>query len=150
MRKRWRWAARGYTLASGALSSHIIGSGIRFRRADRRCRLVRVRLDGFLHSARIAVAALFISASAVSAQTGETTAGQYEQCVRPLLSQFCLKCHSTEKHKSDLDLERFTSSSEVLKDIKVWERVVEQLTFGQMPPEEELQPPEEQIRQLID
>ena len=93
---------------------------------------------------------MLASASAVSAQTAETTAGQYEQFVRPLVSQFCLKCHSTEEHKGDLDLERFTSSSEVLKDSKVWERVVEQLTFGQMPPEEELQPPEEQLQQLID
>ena len=93
---------------------------------------------------------MFVSVSAVSAQTGETTAVQYEQNVRPLLNEFCLKCHSTEKQKGDLDLERFTSSSEVLKDSKVWERVVEQLTFGAMPPEEELQPAEEQIQQLID
>src|SRR5262249_7568732 len=35
--------------------------------------------------------------------------------VRPLLNEFCLKCHSTEKHKGDLDLERFTSLSEAMR-----------------------------------
>ncbi len=93
---------------------------------------------------------MFVAVSAPSAQTGETTADQFDQIVRPLLSEYCLKCHSMEKHKGDLDLERFTSSGEVLKHSKVWERVVEQLTFGAMPPEDELQPAEVQMQQLID
>jgi hypothetical protein len=96
------------------------------------------------------VAAMFVFVSAASSQTGETTAAQFDHIVRPLLSAFCLKCHSTEEHKGDLDLERFTTSSEVLKDSKVWERVIEQLTFGEMPPKEELQPVEEQVQQLLD
>jgi len=138
--------ARGYFLASGTLPWRVIGGGVGFRR----CRFFNGRLDGFLNSARIAAVTMFVLVSAVSAQTTETTAAQYEQNVRPLVSQFCLKCHSTEEHKGDLDLERFTTSSEVQKDSKVWERVVEQLTFGAMPPEEELQPADEQIQQLID
>ena len=28
----------------------------------------------------------------------------YTDQVRPMLSQYCLKCHSTKKHKGDLDL----------------------------------------------
>lgn len=93
---------------------------------------------------------MIFSISTGSAQTGETTAAHYTQNIRPLLSEFCLKCHSTEKHKGDLDLERFTSSSEVLKHHKVWERVVEQLTLGEMPPQEKPQPTPEQKRQLLD
>lgn len=122
MRKTRLWAARIYFLASGTLPWRII-----------------------------TVAALFICVAAASAQTGETTAAQYDQNIRPLLSEFCIKCHSTEKHKGDLDLERFTTSSEALKHSKVWERVVEQLTLGAMPPlEEELQPADEQLQQVLD
>ena len=32
--------------------------------------------------------------------------------VQATLKQYCLGCHSTAKHKGDLDLERFTSLSE--------------------------------------
>ena len=37
----------------------------------------------------------------------------YEQTIRPVLAEFCLQCHSTEKHKGDLDLERFATFSDV-------------------------------------
>jgi len=130
-------------LASGTLPRPNIGGGAR-------CRFVRGRLDSVLLSAGIALAVVSVFVSAASAQKGETTAAQYDQFVRPLLGEFCLKCHSTEEHKGDLDLERFTSASEVLNDSKVWERVIEQLTFGEMPPEEELQPAEGQVDLFLD
>src|SRR5215831_11920769 len=58
----------------------------------------------------------------------------YSQEVRPLMQQYCLGCHSTEKHKGDMDLERFASATEVLKHPKAWQQVVEQLSLGEMPP----------------
>src|SRR3989442_8898446 len=42
-------------------------------------------------------------------------ADDYGREIRPMLKQYCLGCHSTEKHKGDLDLERFTSFAEILK-----------------------------------
>src|SRR6266545_4686277 len=76
-------------------------------------------------------------------------AADYEREIRPLLKEFCLGCHSTEKHKGDLDLERFTSVSEVMKHPKVWQGVVEQLSLGEMPPKEKPQPAEaERVRLL--
>ncbi|NOS71244.1 MAG: DUF1592 domain-containing protein [Verrucomicrobia bacterium] len=100
--------------------------------------------------AHITLVVLFVSIAGVVAQTSSTTSAQYDQNIRPLINEFCLKCHSTEKHKGDLDLERFTSSSEVLKHAKVWERVIEQLNLGEMPPQEKPQPTPEQRRQLLD
>ncbi len=77
------------------------------------------------------------------------TAADYEKEIRPLLKEFCFGCHSTEKHKGDLDLERFTSLSEVMKHPKVWQGVVEQLTLGEMPPKEKPHPAEAQRVQLL-
>jgi len=65
---------------------------------------------------------------------------EFDGSVRPLLKQYCLGCHSTEKHKGDLDLERFASLQEVLKHPKAWQVVVEQLSLGEMPPKEKPQP----------
>src|SRR5438034_10406896 len=67
-------------------------------------------------------------------------AAEFEKEIRPLLKEDCLGCHSAEKHKGDLDLERFTSMIEVRKHPKVWQAVVEQLALGEMPPKEKPQP----------
>src|SRR5438045_8463494 len=65
----------------------------------------------------------------------------FEQ-VRPILNEYCIKCHSTAKHKGDLDLERFATLGEIRKNSKVWQLVAEQLTAAEMPPAKEKQPPD--------
>src|SRR5262245_58728228 len=60
--------------------------------------------------------------------------------IQPMLQEYCLKCHSTEKHKGDLDLERFSSLDEVMKHPKVWQAVAEQLANSEMPPKDKPQP----------
>ncbi len=69
--------------------------------------------------------------------------------VQPLVKQFCLGCHSTEKHKGDLDLERFGSLAQAHKDVKPWQSVLEMLESGEMPPKKKPQPTPEQRQQLI-
>jgi Protein of unknown function (DUF1587)/Planctomycete cytochrome C len=63
-------------------------------------------------------------------------AAEYELDVRPLLTKYCLKCHSTKARQGDLDLERFVSLAHARQDTKVWLKVAEQLDQGEMPPEE--------------
>jgi hypothetical protein len=84
-----------------------------------------------------------------SAETSLVSQQGFAEQIRPLLSEYCLKCHSTEKHKGDLDLERFTSLSEVLRHPKVWQGVVEQLGTGEMPPKDKPQPTAEQRERLL-
>ncbi len=59
---------------------------------------------------------------------------------KPVLKEYCLGCHSTEKQKGDLDLERFTSFAEFLKHPKAWQDVVDQMALGEMPPKDKPQP----------
>ncbi|MFM8420438.1 MAG: DUF1587 domain-containing protein, partial [Verrucomicrobiota bacterium] len=59
--------------------------------------------------------------------------------VRPVLQEFCLGCHSTEKQKGELDLERLLAGGEHRKDTKVWESVIEQVELGEMPPKDKPQ-----------
>ncbi|MBI3851634.1 MAG: DUF1592 domain-containing protein [Verrucomicrobia bacterium] len=65
---------------------------------------------------------------------------EFSKQIHPVLKQYCLGCHSAEKHKGDLNLERFTSLDEVLRHPSAWQRVVEQLSLGEMPPKEKPQP----------
>jgi hypothetical protein len=68
--------------------------------------------------------------------------------VRPTLREHCLKCHSTQQKKGDLDLERFTSAELVMKQPKTWEAVLEKLANSEMPPEGERQLPAGQKTKL--
>jgi hypothetical protein len=91
----------------------------------------------------------FIACSVGHSASGESDRRVFETTIHPLISEYCLKCHSTEKRKGDLDLERFSSVEAVRKSPKVWQRVVEQLTDREMPPSEKPQPSEAQRVQLL-
>ena len=68
----------------------------------------------------------------------------------PLLRQFCLKCHSTEEQEGDLDLEQFTKFEQVRKAQPIWQKVVEMLDNGEMPPKKSRQLSLAQRKQLRD
>ncbi|GEP45102.1 hypothetical protein BGE01nite_43930 [Brevifollis gellanilyticus] len=72
---------------------------------------------------------LLMTCSAISAWADE-----FQQSVQPLLKEYCNTCHSTQKQKGDLDLERFTSMKQVKADPAVWEHTLEQLANNEMPP----------------
>lgn len=78
-----------------------------------------------------------------------TSTAHFEKFIRPVLNEFCITCHSTEKQKGELDLERFTSLSEVRKQPAVWQNVIDQITLGEMPPKEKPQPSSAQREQLL-
>src|SRR5205807_4758419 len=91
--------------------------------------------------------ALFVASGLFAAPSPNDVS--FQKSIRPLFSEYCLKCHSTEKHKGDMDLERFSSLAEVRKHPKVWQMVAEQLGSNEMPPKEKPQPSPKQREQLL-
>lgn len=77
-----------------------------------------------------------------------TLARQYQSATRPLLEQFCVKCHSTDEREGELDLERFETLADVRRDVPVWQKVVEMLDHREMPPKSSKQPTAPQRDQL--
>jgi hypothetical protein len=75
---------------------------------------------------------------------GPDLAAEYADRIRPLLAKYCLSCHSTQKKKGDLDLERFSTLAAISRDLKPWPLVVESLENGEMPPKKSLQPASEE------
>ncbi len=89
----------------------------------------------------IAPAALLCSLSFTLARGAAVTSpGYFDHTLRPLLKQYCFPCHSSEKHKGDFDMERFSSVAEIKRHPKVWQEVAEKLANHEMPPEEKPQP----------
>jgi hypothetical protein len=70
--------------------------------------------------------------------------------ILPVVTRYCLDCHSTEKAKGELDLERFTSIDQVRGDLATWQSVAEMLKSRQMPPEEAHQPSPAQHQRLVE
>jgi hypothetical protein len=97
----------------------------------------------------LALAAFGGPSPARGADINTTSPLFFDKSIRPLLTEYCLKCHSTEKHKGDLDLERFSSLREVKKHPNVWQQVIEQLSLGEMPPKEKPQPTAAERAQLL-
>ncbi len=74
---------------------------------------------------------------------------QYAEQIRPLLQKYCTSCHSSEKHKGGLNLDRFASIADIRKDAKSWQATLEMLEAGEMPPENKPQPTAAERQRLI-
>ena len=81
---------------------------------------------------------LFVSFFAIATLVLVTSvwADSFEQSIQPILKEYCVTCHSTEKVKGELDLQRFSSVGIVKQHTEVWEQVLHQLESGEMPPKD--------------
>jgi hypothetical protein len=61
---------------------------------------------------------------------------EFETTQAALLQKYCLDCHSAAEKQGELDLERFRSVADMRRDVVPWQRVVEMMDDGEMPPKE--------------
>ncbi len=73
----------------------------------------------------------------------------YEEDVRPMLEQYCYRCHGEEKQKGDIQLSSFHTKRALLKEHRLWQDVLHVVREEEMPEEEPLPSPEER-RMLVD
>ena len=99
----------------------------------------------FPSSAIFVWVSLSLNATAASADLEKDFSTQ----IKPLLSKYCISCHSTEKQKGELDLERVTSLKEAQNEPDIWKQIIEQVSLGEMPPAEKVQPTSDERRRLI-
>jgi Protein of unknown function (DUF1592)/Protein of unknown function (DUF1588)/Protein of unknown function (DUF1587)/Protein of unknown function (DUF1585)/Protein of unknown function (DUF1595)/Planctomycete cytochrome C len=88
------------------------------------------------------------------AQSGTAdSAGDLERAfarsVQPFLQTYCVSCHGPEKHKAELDLSIYKNWNAVAKDHRQWERILERLRAGEMPPESAKQHPPADVRREV-
>jgi hypothetical protein len=69
--------------------------------------------------------------------------------VKPLMQNYCFKCHGNGKKKGGLALDEFIASAAAAKDDKTWEHVLENLRTGEMPPDDETKQPTLEEREKI-
>ncbi len=72
----------------------------------------------------------------------------YPAQVLPILAKYCVSCHGPIKPKHGLNLAAFTTEAAALKDLKTWEKVLENVEGGSMPPDDHPQLSEAESKQF--
>ena len=72
----------------------------------------------------------------------------FEKTVEPFLKSNCVLCHNAKMKVGGLALDAYSDSKTALKDRDIWEKVVQKLRTGQMPPKGRPVPPTEEIAEV--
>ena len=73
---------------------------------------------------------------AFAAKPGEETPSGFTQEGLPFLEKYCFSCHAGDEPAAELALDAFTDNLSLIENRDVWDRVLDMLTTGQMPPSE--------------
>lgn len=94
--------------------------------------------------ASLAIYLLLTSTRTVTAIEGS----DYESNVAPLLDKFCFRCHAEETQENDLRIDNLDRDFLKGHDFETWHDILDSINRGEMPPEDETQPTDQQ-RQVI-
>jgi len=75
---------------------------------------------------------------------------QFEQTIRPFVTQYCIGCHSGQTPAAQFDLKSYTTMEMVTRDFPRWALVMQRLTAKEMPPKPVPPPPDEARQHVID
>jgi len=92
-------------------------------------------------------------ASSTAADASPTAAAQdagFETHAVPLVERYCTRCHGERRARADLNLAEKRTATAVLRNRKVFERVIGMLTSREMPPEKADQPTEAERSTLVE
>lgn len=102
---------------------------------------------GFL--ARLAFAAAFVVSSFAHAEKPSAEIRDFQKGVQQIFGKHCYECHGREKTKGKVDLTKYATWADLEEDPELIEEMIEVLDKNEMPPEEELQPTQNQRDLLI-
>ncbi len=90
----------------------------------------------------------FCSPQSVDADD-QTLRREFQTVVRPFLQQYCVGCHNADEPEAMLDLTGYASHDSVLADLAHWEIVLKRLRAGEMPPEDAVDIPADELRKTV-
>jgi len=73
------------------------------------------------------------------------SAPTFEKSVEPFLKHNCFQCHNSKLKVGGLSLEGYRDAGSAMKEPEVWEKVVQKLRTGQMPPKGMPVPPAAEV-----
>jgi cytochrome c5 len=79
----------------------------------------------------------------------QTDAAAFEKSVPPVLAKTCAPCHNDRLTSGGLNLGPFSAPGSIAEHREGWEKILQKLRTGEMPPEGVQRPPEDQVDALI-
>ena len=73
----------------------------------------------------------------------------YDTNVRPFFRTYCVRCHGAETTEGDVRLDTLSAAVSDEQAAETWQEVLDVLNGGEMPPEDEKQPPVEELASAI-
>ncbi|MFN3240156.1 MAG: DUF1592 domain-containing protein [Planctomycetota bacterium] len=95
-----------------------------------------------------ALALLTLGAAAQEAPSGEQARASYTSLAQPFFRAHCVRCHGEDKQKGDVALHAFANGPASGQHVETWELVLDMLHSGEMPPEDEPQPDQQDRERL--
>ena len=93
---------------------------------------------------------IFVILTVVMTTPSRSPTQDFKELIQPLLKEFCITCHSAEKQKGELDLERFSTVAQIKQQPQIWEAVLHQISDREMPPEDSQQPGNKEKANFLD
>lgn len=73
----------------------------------------------------------------------------FEKQIQPFLTRYCYSCHNSTLNTAGLNLEGYKTAASVSGNRERWQRVLQRLNEGEMPPEGAPRPNEAELRPII-
>ncbi|HIL69503.1 MAG TPA: DUF1587 domain-containing protein, partial [Verrucomicrobia bacterium] len=75
----------------------------------------------------------------------------FSQTIQPFIKQYCIECHGPEKPKAKFNIGVFVEFEDIVEGYEKWDRVLEMLQEGEMPPEEtDAHPSEASVSEVVE
>jgi len=107
-----------------------------------------------IHHSRPTLGALLLLAAIPATAQQQVSDAELErkftQSVRPVLTRYCLGCHSGNSPAAQFDLRPYTTLQSVLADHSRWHLAAEKMAAKEMPPKQVPQPPDASRQLIID
>lgn len=65
------------------------------------------------------------------------------------LKAYCLDCHGAERQKGDRQFDHLSGTLESVDDAEAFQEILDQLNLAEMPPDDEAQPDEEELKEIV-
>lgn len=79
----------------------------------------------------------------------ETADKRFLKDIKPILAQFCYRCHNDKKTSANLNLQKLETDLTNGSGAETWHDVLNKLNLGEMPPEDEKQPNEIELQKVV-
>src|SRR5688572_2349036 len=80
---------------------------------------------------------------------GQSGQEDFAKSVAPILTGTCAQCHNERMTSGGLNIAGLTSHDSVLRERTSWEKILERVQAGEMPPPGATKPPEAAVRAFV-